>query len=71
MKEGDISKPIKTDYGYHIIKLHKRSSARQLSLEKDWEKIEGLALNMKRQKEYVKWIDELKQEIPIEYRLDL
>ena len=46
MKEGDISKPIKTDYGYHIIKLHKRSSARQLSLEKDWEKIEGLTAGL-------------------------
>jgi peptidyl-prolyl cis-trans isomerase SurA len=71
MEVGDISEPIKTDYGYHIIKLHKRIASREVNLEKDWERIESFALNMKREQEYLKWIAGLKQEIPIEYRLDL
>jgi peptidyl-prolyl cis-trans isomerase SurA len=71
IKVGEISEPIKTEYGYHIIKVHKRIDSRQVSLEKDWEKIETFALNMKREEEYVKWIENLKKEIPIEYRLDL
>jgi peptidyl-prolyl cis-trans isomerase SurA len=71
MKVGDVSQPVKTEYGYHLIKLHERLEARELNLEEDWDKIENFALNLKREKEYLKWIDDLKKEIPIEYRLDL
>lgn len=71
LQPGEISEPFKTEYGYHIVLLNQRNSARELSLEDDWAKIEEIALNFKMEKEYVEWIEELKKNIPIEIRDDI
>lgn len=68
LKPGEISEPFKTDYGYHIVKLEKRDSSREISLEKDWQKIQEMATNFKMDKEYKNWIKELKKEVPIEIK---
>jgi len=69
LKEGEISAPFKTEFGYHILRLNSRQEARPLSIEDDWEQIQQLALNYKMEKEYVKWIELMKKEVPIEYRV--
>jgi len=69
LKEGEISAPFKTEFGYHILRLNSRQEARPLSIEDDWEQIQQLALNYKMEKEYVKWIELIKKEVPIEYRV--
>ena len=66
LKPGEISEPFKTDFGYHIVLLNKRNEARKINLDDDWAKIQEVALNFKMEKEYKKWIEELKQKIPIE-----
>jgi len=71
LEPGEISEPFKTEFGYHIVLLNNRSSSRNLSLENDWAKIEEFALNFKMEKEYQKWIAELKQRIPIDIREDV
>jgi len=71
MEIGEISEPFKTEYGYHILKLVKHTPARQLSLENDWEQIQQIAHNYKMEKEYASWIEKIKKEIPIEYKMDL
>ena len=68
LKDGEISEPFKTDYGYHIVKLDKRSPARTISLDEDWQKIQEMAQNFKMEKEYRAWIDELKKQVPIEIK---
>lgn len=68
LKEGEISEPFKTDFGYHIVKLDKRSDSRSISLEKDWQKIQEMANSFKIEKEYKKWINDLKIQIPIEIK---
>jgi peptidyl-prolyl cis-trans isomerase SurA len=68
---GEISEPFKTEYGYHILQLRSHTSARELSLDDDWEQIQQIALNFKMEKEYTTWISEIKQQIPIEYKMDL
>ncbi len=71
MKIGDISEPFKTDFGYHIVKLNDRQAARKYSLEKDWDRVQQIALNHKMQTEYEKWIKEIKKTVPIEIRKPL
>jgi peptidyl-prolyl cis-trans isomerase SurA len=65
---GEISEPFKTDFGYHIVKLEKKEAGRELSLDKDWQKIQEMANNFKLEKEYRNWIEELKKEVPIEIK---
>lgn len=69
MNVGDISEPIKTDYGYHIIKLEGKKtigdlkeeiSEEELALEK--QKAEAIV----KQEEFIKKIEELKSKAKIE-----
>ena len=69
MKVNDISEPFKTDFGYHIVRLNSREEPRALSLERDWDKIQTMALNYKIDREYKSWIAKLKEDIPIEYKI--
>ena len=69
MEVSDISEPFKTEYGYHIVRLNTHEEPRTISLEKDWDKIQSMALNFKTDKEYKTWIAMLKDDIPIEYKI--
>jgi peptidyl-prolyl cis-trans isomerase SurA len=71
LEVGQISEPFKTEYGYHILKLSSHILPRRLSLEDDWEQIQQIALNFKMEKEYASWMEQIKTEIPIEYKMDL
>ncbi len=65
LKEGEISEPFRTEFGYHIVRLNKRETGRKLDLKRDWEQIEQWALQRKRQEEFEKWLAKLRKEIPI------
>ena len=66
LKVGEISEPFKTEFGYHIVRLDDRQDKRKLDLEHDWDRIEMYAKNYKIEKEYRKWIAELKEQVPIQ-----
>jgi len=68
IKPGEISQPFKTKFGWHILKLNSKQEPRPISLEKDWERIEAFALNMKRQKEFQKWLEEIKKNVYVEIK---
>ncbi len=71
LKEGAISMPVRTQFGYHIIRLNKRIAPHTLSLETDWDQIEQMALEYKRNKLFTEWLEKLRQEIPIEIKMQL
>jgi len=68
LKPGDISPPIKTQFGYHLIKLVERRDARQLSITEDWEQIENWALEFKRRQEFEKYVANVREDVYIEIK---
>jgi len=65
---GQISQPLKTQYGYHLVKLRNRREAHEVSLEQDWELVAQQALSAKKEKEYLRWLDGLKARYYIEIK---
>lgn len=58
---GSISSPVKTQFGYHLVKVENRSDASQLPLEEVKEKIEQQLVQEKRNELYQAKIAELKE----------
>lgn len=67
LKAGEVSAPaqlpIGASYGYHIVLIRKRTSPHEMTLEGDYHKLEQIALNYKRTKDYQAWLDELRKQI--------
>jgi peptidyl-prolyl cis-trans isomerase SurA len=70
---GEVSAPARlpvgTSYGYHIVWVKKRLTAHTMNLDQDYRKIETIAMNYKRTKDYQKWMEELRKSIYWEARL--
>lgn len=73
LQQGEISMPVRltvgTGYGYHIVLMKKRTPAHTATLERDYERIETIAMNFKRNSEYQSWLQELREKIFWESRL--
>ncbi len=73
LKEGEVSEPTKipvgNQYGYSIVLLKRKIPAHKASLEQDYKRIETVAANYKRQKDYAAWVEDLKKSIYWESRL--
>lgn len=68
LNPGEISEPVNTRFGYHLIRLDDRRAARKLDLKTDWQQIEQWALNLKRQEEFQKWVAVAKKDVYIEIK---
>jgi len=73
LKKGEISVPTRIPFGsayaYHIVQMKNRTPAHTMTLETDYRKVEAIALNYKRTKDYQAWLDELKSRIFWQSRL--
>lgn len=73
MQSGEISEPIKlpvgSQYGYSIVWVKKRIPEHKASLDLDYKRIETVASNFKRQKDYAAWLESLRKSIYWESRL--
>ncbi len=68
LKVGEISFPKRIDYGqdnygYHIVYLEKRIPQHKVSLKLDYNELEKLTENYKKQQLYNTWIDKLRKKI--------
>lgn len=61
----EISAPVKTDYGYHIIKVVDHQEAKEAKFEDSKEEISDTLMNDKMSTEYTVWLEELKEEYEI------
>lgn len=66
MQPGQISDPVKSEYGYHIIKVDEKTEARPGTLEENYEKIKDNLFQQKMELEYPIWLGEQYQKYPVE-----
>lgn len=65
LKVDELSEPVKTQFGYHILRLDGRRDPRPMSLTQDYEQIHELALYNKREREFAAWVESLKKQLYI------
>ena len=66
MQPGQISDPVKSEYGYHIIKVEEKTEARPGTLEENYDKIKDTLFQQKMESEYPAWLDEQYEKHPVE-----
>lgn len=65
MEVNAISEPVKTEFGYHIIKLVDKKAAKAAAFDDHKEEIKELLLDQKIQAEYPNWLEEKKAKYEI------
>jgi foldase protein PrsA len=65
MEVNTVSNPVKTDFGYHIIKVSDKKAAKAATFEDHKGKIKELLFDEKIQAEYPNWLEEKKSEYDI------
>jgi peptidyl-prolyl cis-trans isomerase C len=63
---GELSKPVKTQFGYHIIKVNEKSTQGIYSLEEVRDEIEKQLLTAKQEEKYLNKVNSLKIKYPVE-----
>lgn len=66
LKANEISGPVKTDYGYHIIKVEDKKEAKEAVYEDSKEAAKKALFDERMQTEYYNWLEEKKEEYKIE-----
>lgn len=65
LKVGEISEPVKTKYGYHIIKVTDHVESAEADFEKSKEEIKEKIVQSKMDEEYATWWEDMKKEYKI------
>ena len=66
MEVGELRGPVKTQFGYHIIKLTDKKPEEEMAFAEIKEQVKGMLLNEKRQKAYTSKINQLKILYPVD-----
>ena len=66
MKKGEISEPVKTEFGYHIIKVTGKKEAKEAVLDDHKDEIKDILFDQALQTEYGTWLQEKKEDYKIE-----
>ncbi|WP_102026263.1 peptidylprolyl isomerase [Salirhabdus sp. Marseille-P4669] len=70
MEIGDISEPVETEHGFHIIKLADKVAAKEAEYEDAKEEIKQLLTDSKINEEYAVWFEEVSANYEIENKLE-
>ena len=66
---GTITEPVKTQFGYHIIKINQKNDAEELSFDEVKDKVEAQVRRQKEQDIYNKKITELKDKYEVKMNI--
>jgi peptidyl-prolyl cis-trans isomerase SurA len=66
---GQISPPLKSEYGIHILKVLDRREQRKLTLEDDWDAIKDMVRRKKTNEMVEEWARKLREDTYVEIRL--
>lgn len=69
LKEGDISEPFQSSYGFHILRLNKYLPSETISLQKHYPILENMALNEKRSRFWNEFMENLYGKYYVEIKL--
>lgn len=67
---NQISDPVKTEYGYHIIKVEDKKEAKEANFEDSKDEIKETLFEQKMETEYSSWLEEKKKDYDIENSLE-
>jgi peptidyl-prolyl cis-trans isomerase C len=68
LEVGEISEPVKTQFGYHLIQLDEKSSEAAKTFEESKETILKNLLNQKQNEKYISTVEELKSKYDVEMK---
>ncbi|NTX05359.1 peptidylprolyl isomerase [Myxococcus sp. CA051A] len=69
LKDGDVSEPVRTNFGWHILKVEERRSVAATTYEEMRPKLEGKLLQEKTDKFLDQYVTELKQKASIDVKM--
>jgi foldase protein PrsA len=67
---NEISEPVKSDYGYHIIKVEEKKEAKEANFDDSKVSIKETLIDEKMESEYTTWLEEKKKDYDIENSLE-
>ncbi len=68
VEEGDITPPVASAQGYHILKLLEQMPGRALNLQDDFDIIRNMASQEKTSRSVQEWVGELKKKVYVDIR---
>lgn len=70
LEPGKISDPVKTEYGYHVIKVAEKQEAKEAAYEDVKEEVKNSLFETEMQTEYTAWLEEKFEEYEIKNYLE-
>lgn len=67
---GQVSHPINSEFGYHLITILERREGGPLTLEGDWDMIKSMAKQEKVRSQFQAWLKELREEMYVDVRVE-
>jgi foldase protein PrsA len=69
LEAGKTSEPVKTDFGYHIIKVEEKKEAKEAVLEENSEQVKNMIFEQRLPEAYNSWYEKKSTEYKIENKL--
>ena len=67
--EWEISQPILSEYGWHLLWVKEKKEKRKLNLDEDWDQIKDMAKRRKTSQKVEEWVKQLREKTYVEVRL--